>query len=311
MKRKNDDSLLIRRSKRVRKDSWLQTLHGITDKEDLSRSVSDLLAERLSVSDFLKLETYAKRCVEVCVALETLELEKNTKINLLSQILEEVQEESESGSSLEEQESSNEEDHSEEPLIPSCVFACGSYPYLESLDLPDVGRLSTKEMIKYIREQDKKKLPQLQMGYFKAIARSQQMLVFFYRFQQTQPCSSTGKSLPVPQPLDVKLPLPGEHVKGVSSSYLYLNDQKYDVQTTGKQLMFSMSINKQPKHSDIKEATSLSKIEGLDACSNAVVHCTIQTLSPIYGGTLIDKSAHILSQWILIHHNEEYYTNFT
>ena len=117
---------------------------------------------------------------------------------------------------------------------------CGIHPYNQVILLPDTeDSLPQRVVRKYAKQQKCPPIPNLPAGTFELVTRSEDDVIFMFKFKKTQPCSDVDK-LPCPVNRHINLPTPAEDLRGLASSYLYMKDQKYDILQNGEKILVSV-----------------------------------------------------------------------
>ena len=111
-------------------------------------------------------------------------------------------------------------------------------------------------MSKYAQEQDHH-LPKLPAGNFVSVSHTSMYSVFIFQFAKTQPCSKVTnvQSLPIPIHQPISLPIPTHQVRGLCTSYLYLQNSNYEIVDTATERGIIYDNTSEPStiHSDIQE----------------------------------------------------------
>ena len=100
-------------------------------------------------------------------------------------------------------------------------------------------------------------LPDLPAGEFRCVC-LQNHFVFMFKFSKIQPCSGVDEWLVPRSDKHIGLPIPGEALRGLASSYLYMREKKYDL-TDEKQMSFSL----QPVKTGLSEVIKTTRTDNL------------------------------------------------
>ena len=131
------------------------------------------------------------------------------------------------------------------------------HPYNQVISLPVTDSLTKRVVKKYAKQQNCPPLPNLPAGTFECVVRLEDHSVFMFKFKKPQPCSGVRKGLlPALINKHIDLPTPAEDLRGLASSYLYLRDHKYDIQSLQNEKTVSVTLQPgEPLLADKRETT--------------------------------------------------------